>query len=208
MRPDLAMLWCLRVSVPLSLLFGASFPVLGADSDVPNHARGLATAHVDANQQPTRTSDEGHRYNISTSLWTTHFNPQPEHNNTQRFIGLERYGDNFVTAPLQERFIALDKSQPLLGLAHFSNSYAQSTWYAYAGFSRTLWQQGELQAGLKVTAGFIHGYRNEFQYKIPFNSYGTSPAAVPSLTLRYRQFNGEAILFGISGLMLNIGYSF
>lgn len=155
-----------------------------------------------------RTSSEGHRYNVSTSLWTTHFNPQPEHNNTQRFVGLERYGDNFVTIPLQERFIALEKSEPLLGLAHFNNSYAQSTWYAYAGFSRSLWQQGDLQAGLKVTAGFIHGYRNDFQYKIPFNSYGTSPAAIPSLTMRYRQFNTEAILFGLSGVMLNIGYSF
>lgn len=174
-------------------------------------APGAASAQQEteeAQTTPNRHSADGYRYNVSTSLWTTHFNPQPEHNNTQRFLGLERYGDNYVTAPLQARFSALQNAAPLLGLAHFSNSYSQATWYAYAGFGKTVWQRNELQASVKITAGFIHGYRNEFQYKIPFNSYGTSPAAVPSVNLRYRRLNGEAILFGASGLMLNIGYSF
>lgn len=174
-------------------------------------APGLAHAKPTAEETQTSTnrySADGYRYNLSTSLWTTHFNPRPEHNNTQKFLGLERYGDNYVTAPLQARFAPLESADPLLGIAHFSNSYSQATVYAYAGFNRTFWQRDELQASIKITAGFIHGYRNEFQTKIPFNSYGTSPAAVPSLSLRYRRLNGEAILFGASGIMLNIGYSF
>ncbi|MCL5049145.1 MAG: sn-glycerol-3-phosphate transporter [Firmicutes bacterium] len=161
--------------------------------------------------EPRQTIDingEAVKYNLSTSLWTTHFNPRPEHNNTQRFLGIERYGDNFVTRPLQQRFERLAEADPMLGIAHFRNSFDQSTIYAYAGFTQAIWQRESWQARVKVSAGFIHGYRNEFQHKIPFNSFGTAPAAIPSLTLHYQRFNGEMILFGTSGVMLNVGYSF
>lgn len=152
--------------------------------------------------------DKTYRYTLGTSLWTTHFNPQPEHNNTQRFLGVERHGSNFVTEPLQARFAALESADPMLGLAYFKNSYHQSTLFAYAGLSKAFWEHRAVTARIKVSAGFIHGYRNQFQYKVPLNNLGTSPAAIPSLTLHYRQFNTEMILFGTSGLMLNVGYSF
>lgn len=148
------------------------------------------------------------KYAISTSLWTTHFNPRPEHNNTQNFISIERNGSNNVTQPLVDRFEALQQAAPLLGLAHFRNSFDQSTVYAYFGFSKDFFQLGQSEIYGKVTAGFIHGYKGEFQHKIPFNNFGTSPAAIPSLGLRYRQVNGEMVFFGASGLMLTVGYSF
>lgn len=162
----------------------------------------------DYSRRGLTTGDQAYRHTVSTSLWTTHFNPQPEHNNTQRFIGIERHGDNFVTAPLQERFAVLKSADPVLGLAHFQNSYHQSTLFAYAGFSKAFWGHPVFTARVKVSAGFIHGYRNQFQYKVPLNNLGTSPAAIPSVTLHYQRVHTEMILFGTSGLMLNLGYSF
>lgn len=148
------------------------------------------------------------KYTLSTSLWTTHFNPRPEHNNTQEFIGLERWGENFVSIPLNERFPVLEHAEPVVGLAHFQNSFAQSTIYAYAGYRYDFYQLQQVQFFSKVTFGFIHGYRGEFQHKIPFNNFGTSPAAIPSAGIQYQRFQSEFILFGTSGLMLNVGFSF
>lgn len=186
------------------LLIAAAFaPESRADtgaSDTPSLHSGLNKGVV--------IGDQTFTYTVTTSLWTTHFNPRPEHNNTQYFLGIERHGDNFVTRPLQARFETLAQADPMLGIAHFQNSFAQSTLYAYAGFTKNFWNYKELNARVKVSAGFIHGYRNEFQNKIPFNNFGTSPAAIPSVSLHYRRFNTEMILFGTSGLMLNVGYSF
>lgn len=165
-------------------------------------------AHLDTSSSKVQIGDYEFKYTLSTSVWTTHFNPRPEHNNTQYLISLERHGDNFVSRPLQERFEGLQSADPILGVAHFQNSFAQSTIYAYAGFTAPVRSYGAWHVRGKVSAGFIHGYRNEFQYKVPFNSFGTSPAAIPSVTLHYRQFNSELILFGSSGIMLNLGISF
>ncbi|RUO33118.1 sn-glycerol-3-phosphate transporter [Aliidiomarina soli] len=148
------------------------------------------------------------KYTLSTSLWTTHFNPQPDHNNTQHFIGFERRGDNMVSIPLNTRFPALNNATPLLGFAFFNNSFSQSSVYAYAGYDYNFWQRENSAMFAKVTAGFIHGYRNEYQDKVPFNHFGTSPAAVPSLGFRYKQMNAELAVLGVSGAMLLIGYNF
>lgn len=167
---------------------------------------GINQAH--AEPEGVMLGERNVKYNITTSLWTTHFSPRDEHNNTQNFIGFERHTSNFITTPLQNRIEALQSSDPLLGIAHFRNSYDQNTIYAYAGLTKSVWEHQELIARVKITAGLIHGYRGEYQHKIPFNHLGIAPAAIPSVTLHYRQFNTEVILFGTSGLMLNVGYSF
>ena len=171
----------------------------------------IATACIPQAYAATDESLQGGQqttYNVTTSLWTTHFSPRDEHNNTQRFIGFERHADNFVTNSVQNYVEALQRADPLLGIAHFQNSFDQSTIYAYAGFTKAVWERQELTARVKITAGFIHGYRGEYQHKIPFNHFGTAPAAIPSVTMQYHQFNTEVILFGASGLMVNVGYSF
>lgn len=165
-------------------------------------------AAVELRREGLQIADNRYRYTISTSLWTTHFNPQPEHNNTQRFLGIERHGDNFVTEPLQAHFAVLESADPLLGVSHFHNSYHQSTLFVYAGLSKVFGEHRAVTARVKVSAGFLHGYRNQFQYKVPLNNLGTSPAAIPSVTLHYGRFNTEMILFGTSGMMINLGYSF
>lgn len=157
---------------------------------------------------PLAQAYDRYEYTLSTSLATTHFNPQPEHNNTQRFKGLERWGDNFVSQPLTERFPILENAEPLVGLAHFKNSFHQSTLYAYAGYRYNFYQYQQFQLFSKITFGFIHGYRGEYQHKIPFNRFGTAPAAIPSVGFQYKRGQGELVFFGASGLMLNIGVSF
>ncbi|RUO26092.1 sn-glycerol-3-phosphate transporter [Aliidiomarina minuta] len=147
-------------------------------------------------------------YSVQTSVWTTHFNPQPEHNNHQELIGIERFGDNFATQPILDRTTLLKNATPLIGISFFQNSYSQSTVYAYAGFRQPLSANQRTHIYAKITAGFIHGYRHEFQHKVPFNHFGISPAAVPSVGLQHQRFNAEIILFGASGTMINVGYSF
>lgn len=147
-------------------------------------------------------------YSVQTSVWTTHFNPQPDHNNHQKLIGIERFGENFATQPVQSRVAALDNATPLIGLSFFQNSYSQSTIYAYAGFRQPLSTNRNTQIYAKITAGFIHGYRHEYQHKVPFNHFGISPAAVPSLGLQHKRFSADMIVFGASGIMINVGYSF
>ncbi|RUO28834.1 sn-glycerol-3-phosphate transporter [Aliidiomarina sedimenti] len=148
------------------------------------------------------------KYTLSTSLWTQHFNPQPGQNNNQNYIGLERRGQNMLSIPLDARFPALENATPLLGFAFFNNSYYQSSVYAYAGYDYDIWQGDNSALYIKLTAGFIHGYRDEYQHKVPLNDYGTSPAAIPSFGFRYKQIDSELVIFGVSGLMLLIGYNF
>jgi hypothetical protein len=147
-------------------------------------------------------------FNLQTSLWTTHFRPQPEHNNTQRFLGVERLGSNPLTNPVQQRLAWAEHSQPLLGYAYFKNSFHQSSTYAYAGFRESLYQYGPGDIYLKVSAGLIRGYRGDYRDKVPLNQFGIAPAVIPSLGIRYRHFNAELIQLGVAGLMLNAGFSF
>lgn len=187
-----------KLGSPLSLLLVAVFLLTMANT---------APALAFENTAPTAAAPE-FKYKFSTSLWTTHFNPKPEHNNEQNFLGIERRGQNRVSEPLNKRFSELESATPLVGVAFFKNSFSQSTVYAYAGYEYTYWEQQNLSLYGKLTAGFIHGYRNEFQHKIPFNHFGTAPAAVPSFGLRYQQADAEIVLFGLSGVMLLIGYKF
>ncbi|WP_444679049.1 hypothetical protein [Halomonas sp. E19] len=54
---------------------------------------------------------------LQTSLYTRHFNPQPDHNNTQELISLELH----------------NPQRWLVGGARFLNSFDQETVYLYAG---------------------------------------------------------------------------
>lgn len=147
-------------------------------------------------------------YSIQLSLTTRHFNPRPEHHNTQQFKGIERYGANYFSRELENASPSLRTSTPLLGFAYFRNSYDQGTVYAYTGYRKPLLYNYEAQIYAKVTAGLIHGYRDRYRGRIPFNQLGIAPAVIPSVGVQYKRANMEMIFFSLSGVMLNIGYSF
>ncbi|TVP56860.1 MAG: hypothetical protein EA349_07565 [Halomonadaceae bacterium] len=130
---------------------------------------------------------------LQTSLYTTHYNPKPEHNNDQQLVGLELHNPEGW----------------LLGGARFLNSFGQETVFAYGGQERTFWRSGtQLSAHAKLAVGIIHGYRGEFADKVPMNNLGVAPGVLPSIGLRWDQLHAEAVLFGLAGTMVTAGIRF
>lgn len=139
--------------------------------------------------EPWRTD----RFYLQTSVASVHFHPDSEHDDSQQLINPEWR--------LDKRWLA---GQVLLGAASFQNSYSQATWYAYGGL---LWRPVETVQPfyLKLTGGVIHGYRGEYQDKIPFNSSGYAPAILPSMGYCYNRFCTELVVYGAAGMMLTVG---
>ena len=63
-----------------------------------------------------QAKDQGFWY-LQTSVFTKHFSPDPDHNNNQDLLGLERN----------------EASGWVYGAATFRNSFSQRSYYAYAG---------------------------------------------------------------------------
>ncbi|MFU8766035.1 MAG: hypothetical protein ACNA7T_16030, partial [Haliea sp.] len=64
------------------------------------------------------------------------------------------------------------------------------------------------RAYVKLTAGLLHGYRGDFQHKIPLNDLGVAPVILPAVGGEVHNVNLELVPFGASGVMANIGYYF
>ncbi len=123
---------------------------------------------------------------FQTSVWTSHFNPKPEHNNRQKLLAIERNRDDSY----------------IWGGATFLNSFEQRSVYAYVGkrfdFAQTPFYS-------KVTGGFLHGYRGEYRDKIPFNRLEIAPVILPSLGVKVKNFQTDIILLGANAVIMTIG---
>ncbi|HMN80610.1 MAG TPA: hypothetical protein PKA20_11835 [Burkholderiaceae bacterium] len=127
------------------------------------------------------------RWLLQTSVYTRHFHPDPQHVNHQRMVNLEYQRDD----------------DWLGGVAFFRNSFGQPSQYLYLG---KLWRPFSEQAvHVKLTGGLLHGYKDEFRDKIPFNKSGVAPALLPSIGYSTRRFTSELILFGTNGMMFTLG---
>ncbi len=135
--------------------------------------------------------EEGDYFYFQTSLYTTHFDPKDEHNNHQHLINLE----------LQK------KSNWLVGLAFFDNSFGQPSEFGYIGYNWTIPSTNELLYA-KLVGGLMHGYEGEHKDKIPLNEAGIAPAILPSFGIKYKRVHSEIALFGFAGAMLTIGVNF
>lgn len=132
-----------------------------------------------------------HNIYFSTSIATRHFRPDDAHNNTQHLLNLEwNYRDNTV-----------------VGAAYFKNSYRQPTTLVYWGKKYRPFDTAP-DAYIKVVGGLIHGYKDEYQDKIPLNKYGTAPVILPAVGYCYKQFCTEVIVFGTAGAMWTGGVRF
>lgn len=128
-----------------------------------------------------------------TSVYTVHYNPKPEHNNHQKLINVE--------------YIRSDDW--LVGLAVFRNSFGQPTQYVYLGKDWTLWQPTpDWRLRGTLTAGLLHGYKDEYKNKIPFNNLGIAPAILPMLGLQYKNIFLEAHFFATAGVMSTVGFTY
>ncbi len=148
-----------------------------------------ATASAWDAPEPWRTD----RFYFQTSLATVHWNPQDDHNNTQKLI----YGE----WRLPERWL---EGQVLVGASAFSNSFKQPSQFVFAGL---LWRPFDSvpEAYVRVAAGVVHGYKDEYQDKIPFNSSGFAPAAIPAVGYCFNRVCVETVIFGTAGLMWTLG---
>ena len=120
-----------------------------------------------------------------------HFDPDEEHDGNRLFASLE----------------AIRSDDWLFGLALFNNSFDQFSQYLYGG---KIWRFHEKWEGFhaKITAGLIHGYKDEFEDKVPFNDLGVAPAIIPGVGYSKGRFGADVYLLGVAGLLFTAGMSF
>lgn len=128
-------------------------------------------------------------WNFQASVWTTHYNPKPEHNNNQDLFGVERHRDDSY----------------LFGAATFRHSFGKRSFYVYAG---KRFDFGDSPFFSKVSIGALHGYRGEYKDKIPLNKYGTAPVIIPSVGVKYKMLTSELVFLGNSAAMVTVGLRF
>jgi hypothetical protein len=61
---------------------------------------------------------------------------------------------------------------------------------------------------VKVSAGVVYGYKDQYEDKVPFNHNGYAPAIIPSFGVRWHDVSVEAILLGLNAMMFSVGYRF
>jgi hypothetical protein len=128
------------------------------------------------------------RWYFQTSYYTRHYSPDPRHLNDQRLVNFERLIGN----------------DNLYGAAFFDNSFNQPSQYVYVGRRWRPFESAEI-VHVKLTAGVLHGYKGEFQDKIPFNGRGIAPAILPAVGISGNRFATEVVLFWTAGAMFTAG---
>ena len=127
---------------------------------------------------------------VMTSVYTAHFDPEPEHVNHQKLIGLEVGFEN----------------DWLAGFTTFDNSFGQRSQLAYMGKS---WPIAHSRFWyFKLMGGLIHGYEEPYEDKIPLNGLGIAPAIIPALGLRYKRVLAEVNLLGTAAVTVTVGVRF
>ena len=117
-----------------------------------------------------------------------HFSSSEDHAGPRIFVSLE----------------AVKSNNWLYGLGLFNNSFDQFSQYLYGG---KIWKFHNQWEGFqaKVTFGLIHGYKDEFQDKIPFNGLGVAPAIIPAIGYKKGRFGGDVVLLGAAALLFTVG---
>ncbi len=155
---------------------------------LPSAGPALAAGDSDAAAgHPARAVKQ---WTIQTSLYTRHWDPQPEHNNQQRLLGLE----------------ALFHKDWLVGAAVFRNSFEQSSQLIYAGKRWALFDSPH--GYVKLVGGLAHGYKGPYKDKIPLNGLGIAPVLLPSVGFEYNHFMLEVTLAGAAAMTITAGISF
>lgn len=134
--------------------------------------------------EPWRTD----RFFFETSAYTHHFSYDPNHNDNTKLI--------LVEYNVTENW--------LVGASVFDNSFGQDSQFVYGGYRFRPFDNLQ-PLYFKVAAGILHGYRGEFQDKIPMNSSGFAPAIVPSVGYCINRYCSEFVLFGTAGFLITVG---
>jgi len=142
-----------------------------------------------AQEASPATGTAASRWYFQTSYYTRHWHDNADHNNNQRLIDIEHHNADNV----------------ILGGSFFYNSFDQPTEYVYFG---KLWRPFSAAplVHVKLTGGLIHGYKQDYRDKIPYNEHGIAPAILPAIGISGKTFATEAIFFGVAGVMLTAGF--
>ena len=127
---------------------------------------------------------------IFTSVYTKHWDEDPDHVNNQKMIAGEvQMKNNWV-----------------FGLGIFDNSFGQKSEYLYAGYKWDLF--GSRLFYFKLTGGLLHGYKEPYEDKIPLNGLGVAPAILPVLGFQYKFFVTELNIAGTAAITITAGLAF
>jgi hypothetical protein len=190
-HPTAQFAWCLTVSFLLWVI-----PAGSALAEESGGGVGAVTTPAQSSDVDAEADDEPRSgwsvedWQIHTSVYTKHFDPEPDHVNHQKLLGVE--------AIMENRWVA--------GFAWFDNSFGQNSQYLYIGkrwrlLGSELWY-------FKLTGGLLHGYKEPYEDKIPLNDLGIAPAIVPTLGFRYKFFVTEVNLAGLAAVTITAGIVF
>ena len=129
-------------------------------------------------------------WRFQTSLYTHHWSSDPEHVSNSKLLNIE-----FMTT-----------TNWIYGFAWFDNSFGQPSQYLYAGYSWRLFKTD--WAYFKLTGGFLHGYKEPYDEKIPLNGLGVAPAILPTFGLRYKRVFTELQILGVAAVTVTAGFTF
>src|SRR6056297_1244385 len=115
----------------------STFALLGALLIASTDSRAQQT--TDANDTEETGGWNIEHWYFFTSLYTKHWDDDPEHVNNQKMLGGE--------AQMENRWV--------FGLALFDNSFGQATQYLYGGYTWDLF--GSELFHFKLTGGLLHG---------------------------------------------------
>lgn len=133
----------------------------------------------------------GKPWDFTASAYTHHWSNSPEHKTVLLVAADRQLADN--------RFC---------GMAVFTNSFGQPTAYPYFG-KRWDGVLGSPNTFVKVTAGLLYGYKDQYKDKIPLNKYGIAPAVIPALGYRFtKDDSGQIMVLGTAGVLFAYGRSF
>lgn len=133
--------------------------------------------------------EPGDEISVQASIYNMHYSRDDHYIKYSPLVGVEWRRDNGW----------------LVGAAAFQNSFGQFSQLAYGGY---LWNLGNTNFYGKLTGGILHGYKGEYQNKVPLNYKGFSPGILPALGYKAGPFRGEVQFFWTSGFMVTVGYAF
>jgi hypothetical protein len=142
---------------------------------------------------------EGDQLRITYGPFAYHFSNSPEHVPYNHLLGFELVTTRWT-------FWKADRS--IAGFAAFDNSFGQFSQYVWFGQE---WDWRRFAGGdvfVNVTAGLLHGYKDEYQDKIPFNSAGIAPVIIPTLGIRWGRFSLQATVLGTNGFLFGGSWVF
>jgi len=137
------------------------------------------------------------RVSYGPSAW--HFSDSADH---------VRYNHMVSAELLTKRWTVWGAERALAGLALLDNSFGQFSQYLYVGQE---WDLAKFAGGdlyVNATFGLLHGYKEPYENKIPFNRFGIAPVIIPTLGWRYGHAAVFASVLGANGFLFGASWAF